>query len=444
MAISRGEANTHGERVPWLERARVALEGWSRLILRADHKTAERALRDGLKLHGRSMHFWLHDALGNLLRRSWETMRSRNGEEFVLDILETRTPRDDEMGVAFKYPEPVYLLSDLEQPPERTPENERRWVMVIETLVRASAEGGVTRERASRRLGRIASWGLLTPPEAVQAAAGWWGTDAPDDSPLPVGTGLHDYAFIVLPEPRQGMGRRAFGRKWFKGDSSQAILTGLYGGGAVGLPVAHEDPNRADDVLYQAGHAVAFLRHHTRSLALSSSEKAFVTGIVDRWTETNLRFPTDIPDLFISPARQSLAGAIRGLGLLLSDVRVPALLAQALNRKVKDLHDARLGEKGIPAFGMLPGIWRSAPELLDDIDVTMKKGLASDDVRMASSAFGALRFWLERQSDETLPPPLEQWCAKWGSQSPSGGRRRGQPLTWPSGFSSRAAPITGT
>ena len=215
-AISRAEADTHGERMPWLERARVALEGWSRLILRADHETAERALRDGLKLHGRSMHFWLYDALGNLLRRSWETMRSRNGEELVLDILETRIPRDDEKGVVFKYPEPVDLLFDLEQPPERTPENETRWVRVIESLVRASAEGGVTRERASRRLGRIASWGLLAPPEAAQAVAGWWGTDALNDSPLPVGTGLHDYAFIVLPEPRQGMGRRAFGRKWFK------------------------------------------------------------------------------------------------------------------------------------------------------------------------------------------------------------------------------------
>ena len=413
-AIGRGEADTHVERVPWLERARVALEGWSRLILRADHETAEGALRDGLKLHGRSMHFWLHDALGNLLRRSWETMRSRDGEDLVLDILETRIPRDDETGVVFRFPEPADLLSDLEQPPKRTPENETRWMRVIETLVRASAEGGVTRERASRRLGRIASWGLLTSQEAAQAAVGWWGTDAPDDSPLPGGTGLHDYAFIVLPEPRQGIGRRAFGRKWLEGDSSRAILTGLHGGGAVGLSVAHGDPNRADDVLYQAGHAVAFLRHHTRSLALSSSERDFVTEIADRWTETNLRFPNDIPDLFLLPVRQSLAGAIRGLGLLLSEVRVPTSLAQALNRKVEDLHDAQLGAEGVPAFGILPGIWRSAPELLDDIDVTMKKGLASDDAQMASSAFGALHFWLERQSDESPPPPMEQWVREVG------------------------------
>lgn len=413
-AISRGEADVQGERVSWLERARVALEGWSRLILRADHETAERALQEGLKLHGRGMHLWLHDALGNLLRRSWETMRSRNAEELVLDILDTRIPRDDEMGVVFRYPEPTDLLLGLEQPPERTPENETRWVRVIGILVRAAEEGGVARERASRRLGRIASWGLLTPPETAQAAACWWGSDAHDDSSLPVGTGLHDYAFIVLPEPRQGMGRRAFGKKWFNGDSSQAILTGLSGSGAVGLSVTHADPSRADDVLYQAGRAVAFLRHHTRSLALSRSEMAFVTGIVDRWTETSLRFPKDIPDLFISPVRQSLTGAIRGLGLLLSEVRVPASLAQTLNLKVKDLHDPQLGEKGIPAFVMLPGIWRSAPGLLDDIDVTMKKGLASEDVRMASSAFGALRFWLEREKDGSQLPPLEQWVREVG------------------------------
>ena len=52
--------------------------------------------------------------------------------------------------------------------------------------------------------------------------------------------------------------------------------------------------------------------------------------------------------------------------------------------------------------------------LLDDIDATMKKGLASDDVRMANSAFGALGFWLELQSDESPPPPLEQWVREVG------------------------------
>ncbi len=413
-AISRVEANVRGERIPWARRAGVALEGWSRLILRVDHEEAERALQEGLKLHARSMHFWLHESLGNLLRRSWETMRSRNAEEVVLDILETQIPRDREMDVVSKHPEPADLLWDLERPPERTPENETRWVRVIGTLVRAATQGGVTRERASRRLGRIADWGLLTPPEVAQVAEGWWGTDAPGDGSLPVGTGLPDYVFVVLPEPRQGMGRRAFGRKWLTGDSSQAILSGMDGSGAVGLPVTHMDPHRADDVLHQAGHAVAFLRHHSQSLALSSSEKTFVTGIVDQWTKTSVRFPKDIPDFFVAPVRQSLAGAIRGLGFLLSEVRVPASLAQALNQKVKDLHDAQLDEKGIPAFGMLPGIWRSAPELLDDIDVTMKKGLASDDVRMANSAFGALRIWLEPRSDESPPSPLEQWVREVG------------------------------
>ena len=120
------------------------------------------------------------------------------------------------------------------------------------------------------------------------------------------------------------MGRRAFGRKWLSGDISQVRLTSLYGkGGSVGFSVAHENPQKADDILYQTGAAIAFLRKRGRSLALSSPEMTFVTEVIDRWMETDLRCRKDIPDFFITPARQSLAGAIHGLGWLLSDVRVP-------------------------------------------------------------------------------------------------------------------------
>ncbi len=416
-AISRIETTRRRQKnIPWLERARVAMQGWSRLVLRRDGEAASQTFRHALELYQEPVvkaDFWLHDALGDLLTRSWKTMPPDNRARWILDILETPIPNNDG-GSVFRYPEPGDLLHDVQRPPDRTPESESRWTKVVEALVRAAHGSSEVRGRASRRLATVATWGLLTEAEAMQAAAAWWGADAGDDAPVPVQTNLPDYAFIVLPEPRQGMGRRAFGRKWLEGDSSQAILTGFHGAGAVGIPVTHGNPNRADDILYQAGHAAAFLRHHTRSLALSSSEKDFVTTIADRWTETNLHFPKNIPDAFFLPDRQSLEGAIRGLGFLLFEVRVPASLAEALNRKVKDLHDAKLGAEGIPAFGMLPGIWRSAPELLDDIDVTMKKGLASDDAQMAGSAFNALHFWLERQSDESPPSPLEQWVREVG------------------------------
>ena len=405
-AIGRVEAGVHIERMPWLKRARVVLEGWSRLILRTDNETAERALRDALMLHGRSMHFWLHDALGNLLRRSWEAIRADDRQTSVLDILEAVIPRDDKTGVVSRYPEPGDLLFGLERPPERTPENEARWTQVVETLVQGLGKGGIVRERASRRLYAIADWGLLIETEAAQAAAGWWGPGANDDSPLPIGTTLHDYTFIVMPEPSRGMGRRAFGRKWLSGDVSEVALTSLYKkGSAVGFSVTHQNPQEADDILYQTGGAIAFLRERGRRLALSSSEMTFVTGIVDRWTETNLRCPKDIPEFFVTPARQSLAGAIHGLGWLLSDVRVPASLAQALSRKVKELHDARLTEKGIPAFAILPGILRSAPELLDDVELTVAQGLASADDDMTRSAFRSLHRWLLWEADENLPSP---------------------------------------
>lgn len=103
-----------------------------------------------------------------------------------------------------------------------------------------------------------------------------------------------------------------------------------------------------------------------------------------------------------------MKNAVYGLGWLLSDMRVPASLAEKLNRKAKELHATRLPDKGIPAFATLPGILRSAPELLDDIALTMAVGLASADGDMARAAFHALHLWLRWEPDETLPTPPER------------------------------------
>ena len=411
-AISRIEkTRRRGKNIPWLERARVAMEGWSRLVLRRDGEAASETFRCALELYRDPVvesDFWLHDALGNLLRRSWKTMPQHYRARWILDILETPIPNDDEDGAISRYPEPGDLLRDVQRPPDRTPESESRWTKMVETLVRAADGSGEVRERASGRLGRVAAWGLLTEPEAMQAAAAWWGAEADDDTPVPPQTTLHDYAFIVLPEPRPGMGRRAFARKWLAGDASQIALTKLYRYGAVGLTAPHENPRRADDILYQAGRAVAFMRHRERSLELSQSEQAFLTDVVDRWTETGVQWVRDFPGIVYAPFRTSMKHAVDGLGWLLSDMRVPVSLAEKLNRKAKELHDTRLPDKGIPAFAILPGILRSAPELLDDIALTMAVGLASADGDMARGAFQALHLWLRWEPDETLPSPPER------------------------------------
>jgi len=411
-AINRIETTRRRKKnIPWLERARVAMEGWSRLVLRRGAEAASETFRCALELYRDPVvesDFWLHDALGNLLRRSWKTMPPRYRARWILDILETPIPNDGEDGAISRYPEPSDLLHGVRRPPDRKPDSEPRWKKLVETLVRAADGSGEVRERASRRLAKVAFWGLLTEPEAMQAAAAWWGAEADENTPVPSQTTLHDYAFIVLPEPRPGMGRRAFARKWLAGDASQIALAELYRYGAVGLTASQQNPQRADDILYQAGRAVAFGRHRERSLELSQSEQAFLTDVVDRWTETGVRWVRDFPHMVYVPFRASMTHAVDGLGWLLSDMRVPASLAEKLNRKAKELHDARLPDKGIPAFAILPGILRSAPELLDDIALTMAVGLASADGDMARAAFRALQLWLRWEPDETLPTPPER------------------------------------
>ena len=411
-AISRIEKTRRRRKnIPWLERARVAMEGWSRLVLRRDGEAASETFRCALELYRDPVvesELWLHDALGNLLRRSWKTMPQHYRARWILDILETPMPNNDEGRTISRYPEPGDLLHDLQLPPDRTPESESRWTKVMETLVRAADRSGEVRRRASRRLATIAEWGLLTASEASRSAVAWWGAEADDEAPIPAGTTLSDYAFMALPEPRPGMGRRAFARKWLAGDASQIKLTMLHTNGAVRLITSHQNPQRADDILCQVGHAVAFMRHRESSLELSQSEQAFLTDVVDQWTGTTVQWPQDYPEIFYTPFRTSLMDAVNGLGWLLSDIRVPASLADTLHRKAKELHDTRLPHKGIPAFEILPGILRSAPELLDDIAPTMAVGLASADGEMARAAFQALHLWLRWGPDEKLPSTPER------------------------------------
>ena len=405
IRTTEGERRRHH-----VDRASVAIESLSRLVLRLDAPSVLSVFDLALDIYrDTAVMAWvfLHKSIHNLLRRCWESFDEEQRTDRVLDVLEMPIVGLDGFASAGdQWPDPGEILSEDVTPPKRSMDNENRWEAVVATLIRGLESGGQARKRAAGRIADVVAWKRLTQPEIAKVAEALWEMVGNEGEGLPNGTSLPDYAFILLPEPAVGMGRSAFGRKWLTGEASQVTLTVLYGvNPSDGSLFSRRTPHKADDILYNTGLAVAFLRRQERSLALSSSELVFVTEVVERWIETNLRRREDVPYFFVEPARISLARAIMGLGWLLSDIRVSVSLARGLNRKVRELHDARLPEAGIPAFTILPGIVRSAPELLGDVELTMVQGLASNAESMARGAFRALHRWLLWELDENLSWP---------------------------------------
>ena len=386
--------------VSWAERARVAMEGLSRLVLRLDGDAAVEVFVDALS-HYRdpkvASEFWLHKPLRHLLERSWRTLSIDQRIEHARDVLDAPVVGSsgfevEEVGGG--YPDPGNVLDTRDVAPQRV-EGDGRWVQMVRKLVRDLGIEGTARVRAASRISKMASWELLTPDEEKSVARRLWSKRCGGDGELPGGTYISDFAFIVLPEPEVGLGREGFGRKWLSGDITDVHNTSPFGSGAVGWPMMHTDPKRTDDILWQVGSAVGFLRRHGRSLSLSVEETVYVTEVIERWIETSVKGAAKMPHLVMDVFKPSLRRACHGLSWILAEIEITRDLAGRLYEMVRRLNDAE-----IPAFGMLPGIANATPDMSDDVALLMATGMATDDGEAAGDAMWSLGRWMMWASHE--------------------------------------------
>lgn len=381
--------------------ARVTMEALSRLVVRLDSAAALAVFDYALDLYKNpavASEFFLHEPLANLLRRSWESLSEAQQTKSVLDILEAPIVGLGGLTVDFgNYPDPGALLSADVVLPERTEANEDRWRSVVGILLRGLRASGTPRERAAARMADVALANRLTRDEASQVAQALWEPLKDDGKGLPIGTSLHDYAFILLPGPRDRIGRKRFGRKWLSGDTATTKLTGGYSGQAVGGTVVHTNPNKADDVLWQVGMAIAFLRFRDAALGPTPAEREYLTGVITQWSGTRLPRTTATWEVVREVWIRSVWNACRGLRWILTEVDIPAALGKRLHEQAQELVDS-----GIPAYGPLPGIANVATDLREDVALLMSTGLASDDDRMARSAMVSLHYWMRFAADPVL------------------------------------------
>ena len=380
--------------VSWVERARVAMEGLSRLVVRLEGDAAVQVLVDALG-HYRdpkvASEFWLHNPLRHLLERSWRTLSIDQRIERARDVLDTPVVGSGGFEVEAAgggYPDPGDVLDTRDAAPHRGEEDDR-WGQMVRKLVRDLGIEGTTRARAASRISKMAFWKLLTPDEETSVARRLWSKRCEGDGELPGGTYISDFAFMLLPEPEVGMGREGFGRKWLSGDIAGVYNTSPFGPRAVGLPMMHTDPKRTDDILWQVGSAIQFLCQNGQSLSLVEAETAYVTEVIERWVETGVKGASRMPPLMIDLFKPSLRDACHGLSWIVADIEITADLAERLYEMVRQLNDAE-----IPAYGLLPGIANAAPKLSDEVALLMSTGMAKDDEETAADAMWSLGKWM--------------------------------------------------
>ena len=208
-----------------------------------------------------------------------------------------------------------------------------------------------------------------------------WAVDGDGAAELPTGTGLRDWVFLLMPEPRAGAAREAFGRKWI-----------------VPRVVASLSADDVDETLWELGDAKRNERRYGYSIEFSQEESVYVGELIATWSIAPLPQPSPILDR----TRPRMYRAAVGCAELLKNVSISRAAMEALLEKLKAL------EAGEMAGLMLaPAVVVGLPERQPEIVSLMRNALASDG-RRAKDAAQALFFWLRGAADEAWDVPPEE------------------------------------
>ena len=378
--------------IAYVERLRVALEALSRFVLRLGPDSAQSVFNRALTLYGTeavARHPWLPESLGNLLNRSWETLSEPQRAAHVVELLSAPVVGLNlgiDSGLEHRYPEPAHLLTE-NSLPTRTAHNEGRWEEIVNLLVRGLGVEGEARNRAARRVASISlrTEELLTDSDSSRIAGALWHQDFTDPARgLPGKVTLHDWVFLLMPEPEPGIAERCFRAKWL-----------------VQNRAPEENVPSSDIVLWQVGIAISGLKACQRRLVLSADEKSYLTEVVNQWTDAPV--PRHFNRHVQSEMTIHLRLVLHGLPFVLDEIQIPGAVGEKLYEKIQALNNA-----GIPAFTPVAGLVEVMPDRFDDLALFMRMGLASDNENLTKGAVEGLDHWLRTSAGSTShihPPP---------------------------------------
>ena len=388
-ALPRISVSGAGERpVFWIERMRVAMEVLSRLVVRLEPDKVDEIFNKALELY-RNDHIardiWLADPVRSLLRRSWESLPEDHRTTYILDLLSAPiVGMDNFTDIWSRYPDPGEFLQGDLLPPIRTSDTEDRWQEIVRLLVRGLHAGGEARKRASLRIAPVVFGGRLKETESSQVAQAFWNENYTGPSDLPGETLLYDWAFLLLPEPKPGLAEQRFRQKWLTSGN-----------------IAQKNAPSLADILWQVGITISGLKVRQHPLALSENERSYLIEVIQQWSDTSM--PGHAVLFVQNQLREPIHHALDGLRSILAEIQIPKDIAEKLYEKVGSLN-----ESGIPAFRLIAGLLKAMPNRFDELALTVRVGLVSEEVDLAKGATAGLHHWLTTSvkiSSQIQPPP---------------------------------------
>ena len=385
----------------WVERIRVGLEVLSRLVLRLEPRGLLETFDYALGLY-RNRQFEIatnvlvSPPLRNLLKRAWESLPQDQRTMRSLDLLGAPIVGLD--GFIVQHPrhshdpgELVHGDSTL-QLPNRNDNNESQWKDCINLLLRALRSGGEPRRRAAARLIPIAMNGFLSEVEESEVANALWEPGGSLTELLPSDTFLHDWAFLLLPEPSPGLADQRFHGKWLRSLGRSSRLDEAGSDGTITVVSGHhlDGPMKLEGTMWNVGIAISGLKSNGHSLTLTDEEREYLVDVVSRWAEAPLGSFLNDP---FGELQRYRSRALHGLVSISTMVEIPGSVGEALFTKLRSLTDS-----GIAAYGPVGALAHILPHRTADLAYWLRTGLASGDRELSTAAVYGLANWINRSS----------------------------------------------
>lgn len=192
--------NEVGQWADIASKARILLEVMSRLVMRLRDDDVVATLRWAFSLAARPAlkHWWVFEALGNLLERSLKALPHDQISQFTGDMLNLPLPGEKDTELPERdWPELAGLFQDV---PISRPEKGQAWSHRIAQLIERVAGGrAADRTRATMRLFVLQQAGILTPNERVAVSTALWAR-LDEHTGLPGELNLFHFVSLCFPD----------------------------------------------------------------------------------------------------------------------------------------------------------------------------------------------------------------------------------------------------
>lgn len=369
----------------WLKRVRFAMELASRLVGRLPEDKVTEAAELALRLYNNPIIgkiFADEKEFKNLFKRSFAALSEENRRNYGLRLLELAIPYYKQFEPSNQYWQDIVdVLNTLTVPPERKPEDERRWAQAITSMLQA-ARTPAARPWAIRRLVKLHSWGLLTDEECQGFADALW-QETRTDTGLPNDTSLYDWVFMILPEPEPGKAKEKFKKKYGIGES----IVGFYLEYILNICWATE---------LRDGKPAA--------LALSEAE---IVLIMDAMLNSPIRRKPDEDRIFGHTDVSNYQKYAHFFVRLLYQTVIPSLPTDYpriddLMKKLEELEEAEY-----PVTPIYPPLLRLKSDSRSWVYQKIRDGLVSSESSRVKSAIWAVERWLYFAADWNIAPPSD-------------------------------------